>query len=114
MERRYDYAKEKYQSLVLTLQNVEQVLKTKPTDKLVETREKLKKGIAELQKFIGDLFPQVQVNDEASITVYGRVYPGVTIYLGGLSFSLDEAKTQVKFVFDRTARKIREESLKKG
>jgi hypothetical protein len=114
MERRYDYAKEKHQTMVLTLQNVEQVLKTKPTEKLVETREKLKKGVLELQHFIDELFPHVQANDEASITVHGRVYPGVTIHLGGISFDIKEEKTQVRFVFDRTARIIREESLKKS
>ncbi len=114
MERRFNYTKEKHQELMHTLQNIEQAIKVKPTPQLLDARAKLKRAADGLSKLMPDLFAQVHVNADASITVYGRVFPGVVIHVGGTSLAVDTEKKMVRFVFDRTARKITEEPISKG
>ena len=113
MERRYLYTKDKYQEIVLTLQNLEQAIKLKPSSQLLETRNKLKKAADDLQKLSMDLFGRVFTSLDASVSVYGQVHPGTIIHLGGASLSVDKEKKRVRFVFDRSTRKVKEEALTK-
>jgi uncharacterized protein (DUF342 family) len=90
---------------------VEKNLRHKATEKLFQLREELKQSIEKLQKLSSELLASLYNPEEVTITVYGKVYPGVMVFMGGASFLVEQEAMGVVFRFDRGAMKVRMEPL---
>lgn len=111
VERRLRFVEEKQSAATKSLQEVEKNLRHKATEKLFQLREELKQSIEKLQKLSSELLASLYNPEDVTITVYGKVYPGVMVFMGGASFLVEQEAMGVVFRFDRGAMKVRMEPL---
>ncbi len=111
VERRLRFVEEKQLNATKSLQEVEKDLRHKPTEKLFQLREQLKQSIENLQKIASELLTTLYNPEDVTITVYGKVFPGVMVFMGGASYLVEQEATGVVFRFDRGVNKVRMEPL---
>ncbi|MCX7787617.1 MAG: FapA family protein [Spirochaetes bacterium] len=111
VERRLRFVEEKQLSATKSLQEVEKDLRHKPTEKLFQLRAQLKQTIENLQKIASELLASLYNPEDVTITIFGKVYPGVMIFIGGASYLVEQEATGVVFRIDRSTTKIRMEPL---
>ncbi|MFQ3620395.1 MAG: FapA family protein, partial [Spirochaetales bacterium] len=106
VERRLKYVQERQTAATFSLQEVEKDLKHKPTEKLQQLRNQLKQTLENLQKISSDLLATLYNPEETTVTITGKVYPGVRICMGGATYVVEQETNRVQFRLDRTANKV--------
>lgn len=109
VERRLQYAQEKQNTATQVLQEVEKDVRYKPTEKLIELHAQLKQTIENLQNVVSSLLATLYSSEDTTLTIYGKVYPGVMVFMGGASFLVEQEGSGVVFLLDRATSKIRME-----
>ena len=111
MHRKLDFARDKYQTIAVAVQRLEERVKTSNEPSLVQQYNRLHEEAQRYQAMMVDIMTEINDCESASLTVLVTVYPGVVVEVCRVPLNITKEMKGVRFQLNKDTGKIEVENL---
>jgi len=111
MHRKLDFAKDKYQTIFVAVQRLEERVKSSNEPSLVQQYQRLNEEAQRYQTMMVEILSEINDFEDATLTVHGTIYPGVVVEICRVPLTITKEMKGVRFSLDKEIGKIVVENL---
>lgn len=106
MHRKLEYSREKFQQIHIALQKVAERLAKGNEVSLQNQAKRLQEEGDKYQTTIVEVLNEINDNEDAALIIRGSIFPGVTVEICRVPFTINTELKAVKFTLDKATGKI--------